>query len=59
MKMKARFSLSESGDGKRLYVEGPKNFSLGIEIDHDDVDHALVEIDAQKLIEILEEHWPK
>lgn len=57
--MKARFSLSESGDGKYLYIEGPKNFSLEVEIDHDDVDHFLVQIDAQKLIEILEKHWPQ
>lgn len=52
-----RFSWEAPGDGKRILINGP--WELGVEIDHDDVNHELVEQQANTLVEILEEHWPK
>lgn len=53
---KKRFEIEETEDGKRWFVVG-KGFPLVLEIDHDDVDHDEVEVAADKLLAILEEHW--
>lgn len=53
---KKRFALYESGDSKELYVkDGPCN--LDITIDYDDVDHEVVDREANMLIALLNKHW--
>lgn len=52
-----RFWWAASGDRKRLIVAGV--WSMDVYIDFDDVNHDAVKRDANKLLQILEKHWPE
>lgn len=54
-----RFSAREEGDGKQIILRGPANFSLDVEIDHDDVSHDDVHGDTILLVKLLNRNWPK
>lgn len=53
--MPKKFSLTVSGDNKRMFIEGP--WDLDVTIDHDDVDHKQVERDAKRLCKLLDTYW--
>jgi hypothetical protein len=53
-----RFSASAVGDRKRIVINGPDNFGLGIRIDSDDVNPEEVSEHTTRLLEILNIYWP-
>ena len=53
--MPRKFSTNTSGDGKVVYIFGPWN--LIVEIDHDDVNHDVVDREISKLVQLLDKHW--
>jgi hypothetical protein len=51
-----RFKKAFSADRKECYIVGP--FNLGLSVDYDDIDPAIVDPEIDKLIRLLEDNWP-
>jgi hypothetical protein len=52
----SRFKKAFSADRKECSIVGP--FNLGLSVDYDDVDSALVDPEIEQLIRLLDDHWP-